>query len=91
MREAASFIARQNGFAEAGLLSTLEEAARRFVRTWSNRRKVVSLADFDDHMLADIGISRHDVEQALSLPFSQDPAEELQRIALKNRAQGWNR
>lgn len=91
MREAASFIARQSGLAEAGLLSTLEEAVRRFVRSWSNRRKVVSLVDFDDHMLADIGISRSDVRQALSLPFSHDPAVELQRIAVKNRVQGWNR
>jgi uncharacterized protein YjiS (DUF1127 family) len=90
MREAASFIARQHGAFGEGLLAVAVETLRRVVRTWSNRRTVVSLADFDDHMLADIGLSRDDVRQALSLPFGEDPALMLQHLALRNRKRGWN-
>lgn len=35
------------------------------ISTWRNRRLVASMRDFDDAQLADIGLSRHDVESAL--------------------------
>jgi len=90
MREAASFIARQSGSAEAGALQEILHAARRAFRSWQNRRRIASLSDFDDHILADMGITRGDVRQALDTPFAHDPTLELQRLALRNRSGGWN-
>lgn len=42
------------------------------VRAIRNRRDVVSLAQFDDRMLADIGLNRNDVRSALAEPFWRD-------------------
>lgn len=44
--------------------------------TWRNRRLVVSMRDFDDAQLADIGLSRYDVETALRTP-GLDPTVHL--------------
>ena len=90
MREAASFIARQSGSADSGVLQEILHTARRTFRAWRNRKRIASLSDFDDHILADMGLTRGDVRQALDLPFAHDPALELQRLALKNRSGGWN-
>jgi len=90
MREAASFIARQHSPVDAGVLPTLLHLGRQAFRSWHNRRKVANLSEFDDHLLCDIGISRSDIRQALDLPFAQDPALELQRLALRNRKRGWS-
>jgi len=90
MREAASFIASQSSSAESGVLQDILQAARQALRSWQNRRRIASLSDFDDHILADMGLTRGDVQQALDLPFTYDPALELQRLALRNRTGGWN-
>ena len=74
MREAASFIARQSGSVEAGALKQLAGFAHRSFRSWRNRHKIAALTDFDDHLLADLGLQREDVRQALDLPFAHDPA-----------------
>jgi uncharacterized protein YjiS (DUF1127 family) len=90
MREAASFIARQSVSSEPGIISVLVRTATQAFHAWNNRRRIAALSDFDDHLLADMGLERGDIRQALDLPFAQDPALELQRIALRNRARGWN-
>jgi uncharacterized protein YjiS (DUF1127 family) len=89
MREAASFIASQSRFAPAAVLPALVETVQGAWRAWSNRQKLTSLSEFDDHLLADIGLTRGDVRVALDLPFAHDPSLELQRIALRNRRRGW--
>jgi uncharacterized protein YjiS (DUF1127 family) len=91
MREAASFIASQSGSSEAGLLGDILGAAHQALRSWQNRRQIASLGEFDDHMLADIGLTRGDVREALELPFSHDPGRELQFRAARNHRNGWNR
>lgn len=91
MREAASFIASQGNLAPAGVLSALLRSASAALRSWNNRRQVKALGEFDDHLLADIGVTREDVRWALDLPFSHDPGIELQRRALRNRARSWRR
>ena len=70
----------------------LREAALKLVttvaRTWrerQNRRSIMNLADFDDHMLCDVGLSRHDVTSALSLPTSQDPSIHLMAVVASRR------
>lgn len=90
MREAASFIAGQSAVAGSGTLPSLLALAGQALRRWTNRRRVADLAEFDDRMLCDIGLTRQDVRQALDLPFSHDPGRELQRLALRNRRAGWN-
>jgi uncharacterized protein YjiS (DUF1127 family) len=89
MREAASFIASQSGGAASGILPALIAAIRSASQAWRARRKLSRLLDMDDHMLNDVGVCREDVRWALDLPFSYDPGLELQRRALRNRAQGW--
>jgi uncharacterized protein YjiS (DUF1127 family) len=44
---------------------------------WRNRRLVADMRDFDDAQLADIGLSRGDVEIALRAPISIDPTLHL--------------
>jgi uncharacterized protein YjiS (DUF1127 family) len=90
MREAALFVAGQRGSADAGILSAFVRSAGQALRSFKNRRKIVALSEFDDHLLADIGLSRDDVRRALDLPFAHDPALELQRLALRQRRRGWN-
>ena len=42
-------------------------------------RKWAQASEFDDFMLADIGVSRADVDWAAHLPLSTDATEELER------------
>jgi len=90
MRNAASFIASQNGSSEAGILYTVFRKAQETVEAWKHRRQIATLVDFDEHMLSDIGLTRTDVREALDLPFSHDPGRELQYRALRHQARGWN-
>lgn len=89
MREAASFIASQSRSAPAAILPALLDWADAAWRALANRRQLTSLTEFDDHMLADIGLTRDDIRVALDLPFAHDPSVELQHRALRNRSRGW--
>lgn len=54
----------------------------RLIRNWLARRAVARLADFDDHMLYDIGLTRDDISWAVRQPLSVNAAlilEERQR------------
>jgi uncharacterized protein YjiS (DUF1127 family) len=90
MREAALFIAQQGESTDSGFLSTLVRHLRNGFRSWRSRRGILPLAEFDDHLLADIGLTRDDVRRALDLPLSHDPGMELQRLAFGNRERRWN-
>jgi len=90
MRNAASFIASQNGSSEAGILYAILRKTHEALEAWKRRRQIATLVDFDDHMLSDIGLSRRDVQEALELPFSHDPGRELQFRAARRHLRGWN-
>jgi uncharacterized protein YjiS (DUF1127 family) len=75
---------------EAGILQTVVHKVHEALYAWRNRRQVAVLSEFDDHMLADIGLTRRDVREALDLPFSNDPGRELQLRVSRNRSLGWN-
>jgi uncharacterized protein YjiS (DUF1127 family) len=84
MREAASFIAAQSvrrPFSLRALVSRVAAPLRWYVR----RREITVLADLDDHLLADLGLERHDIRWALQLPLTDNAALELQRRALRRR------
>lgn len=49
------------------------------VRASRSRKQVVYMRDFDDAQLADIGLRRSDVENALQMPFATDPSMYLVR------------
>lgn len=89
MREAASFIAHQSSSDESSVVERVVAGFWRTAHVLNNRRKVMSLTDFDDHMLRDLGLTRGDIEQALDVPFTHDPSLELQRLALRNRRSRW--
>lgn len=91
MREAASFFAsRSSAAAGVGLAHTALHFVERTLRAWRDRKSIASLADMDDHVLADLGVTRDDVTRALRLPFSHDVGAELERAAWRNRRHGWN-
>jgi uncharacterized protein YjiS (DUF1127 family) len=72
---------RQEGFRTAQILTWPRAAWR----AWRNRRAAWRLARLDDRLLADIGLTRGDVERALSLPFWEDPTRQLHRISWERR------
>jgi uncharacterized protein YjiS (DUF1127 family) len=90
MRNAAYFIASQRSDVGDGLLQSALRGIQQALKAWKSRRQVASLADFDDHMLGDLGLSRGDVLEALRLPFGSDPGRELQFRASRNIRRGWN-
>jgi uncharacterized protein YjiS (DUF1127 family) len=51
----------------------------RLVSASRSRKQVVYMRDFDDAQLADIGLKRSDVENALQMPLSTDPSLYLVR------------
>lgn len=54
---------------------------------WRHRRAVRDLLTFDDHMLADIGLTRGDVAAALATrDWSVDPSTRLRILAVERRA-----
>ena len=56
-----------------------------FVR-YRNRRQVMGLNEFNDHMLDDIGLSRDDVRFALRGGPFDDNSTDLMRAALRRRS-----
>ena len=79
MREYVLFQAERAEFSQAF------PVLRRLVANWRKRRRLRDLRHLDDHVLADIGVSRADVAAVLSQPLSVDPAWELERRARVHR------
>ena len=51
-----------------------------------NRQSIVSLSDFNDHQLADIGLTRDDLRHALRGGPFDDHSMDLMRAALRRRS-----
>jgi uncharacterized protein YjiS (DUF1127 family) len=67
-------------YARLRLASAGGGVARRIARIGraiKNRRAATALAGLDDHMLADIGITRSDLRDAYSEPLWHDPTDVL--------------
>jgi uncharacterized protein YjiS (DUF1127 family) len=69
----------------AAIIRTLVRQLRRLGQTYRNRNDASVLAGLDDRMLADIGITRSDVRDALAEPLWHDPTDLLRARALERR------
>jgi len=54
-------------------------------RARRNRREAMALAGLDHNILADIGLNRADLNDALSTPFWEDPTLLLRERAIERR------
>jgi uncharacterized protein YjiS (DUF1127 family) len=67
------------------LMAAGGEGLARLRRSLKNRSAASSLASLDDHMLADIGITRSDLRDAYSEPLWHDPTDILAGRAAERR------
>ena len=56
-------------------------AVANFLRAWKNRRAFYHLGEMSDTELADIGLTRSDLNVAIDLPFGSDPTAHLGTMA----------
>ncbi|MET0605458.1 MAG: DUF1127 domain-containing protein [Beijerinckiaceae bacterium] len=71
---------------EAALVATRK--FQTFAEARRNRRAVISLAECDDRMLKDIGLTRSEVMGALAVRFGEDPSSILNRDTSVGHRQG---
>ena len=69
----------------SSLVALLTHWFRQVARARRHRRDASVLAGLDRNMLADIGITRADLNDALSGPFWEDPTALLRERALERR------
>jgi uncharacterized protein YjiS (DUF1127 family) len=69
----------------ASLLALLTHWLKQVSRARRHRREANVLAGLDRNMLADIGITRADLNDALSGPFWDDPTALLRERAIERR------
>jgi uncharacterized protein YjiS (DUF1127 family) len=56
-------------------------AVSNFFRAWKNRRAIYHLGEMSDAELADIGLTRSDLNVVVDLPFGTDPTAHLGSVA----------
>ena len=71
--------------AVASLAAVAAHWAKIVAKASRNRREAKKLAGLDRHMLADIGLTRADVNDAFSEPFWEDPTALLRERAIERR------
>ena len=69
----------------AALAAVMARAGRRLADAWRHRNDAATLAAFDDRMLADIGLTRTDLNDALGEPLWRDPTSVLARRQSERR------
>ena len=57
------------------------QALERVYHQLENRRGIVAMLELDDHMLADMGVTRADVVRAANLPLNQSSGEALALVS----------
>lgn len=70
------------------LFGFLWQHAKQLYTTIKHRSEIASLAHQDDHLLADIGLTRADVHHAIAQPLWRDPTETLRHRAAAARRCG---
>jgi len=66
-------------------IASLKGALSQIYRARQSRLVIERLLTYDDRMLDDMGVSRSDIELALTVPMNQDPAAELAAIRSERR------
>lgn len=80
----------RNSSSFANVFSNFLEVAGRALKLWTNRREVQHLARLEDHNLADIGLSRADIDWAMAQPWPLDATEGLaKRVNCRRAANHW--
>lgn len=73
----------------SGFLTTVADGLGRFVRaalvTYRNRQAIQGLTHLSDAALDDMGLTRADVNRALSLPLTDDPSAHLSLLVRRRR------
>lgn len=73
-------------------VSSVMRSIGRAITLWANRRAVYRLATLEDRFLRDIGVTRSDIDWALSQPWRVDPSAALAvRVERRKNAAGWAR
>lgn len=81
-----------NTSAEFGLRRVLHDFFARWAarsRERALRRRMRDMAELDDNILDDIGVTRGEIYRATSFPLSVDAAMELRRTSLERRRSGF--
>ena len=66
----------------------LMNAFKQRQRHWSNRNAFQQMLKLDDHILADIGLTRDDVYWANTLPVERNAVLELDKIRILTKSAG---
>lgn len=75
------------GMAFGAILRKYAQQVKAVVRIWSNRQAAMRLAEMDDCLLNDLGLTRSDVKHALgSGAYMADPSITLARHAKARRS-----
>jgi uncharacterized protein YjiS (DUF1127 family) len=69
----------------SALVAPVVASSKAVTRAMRNRHNANVLAGLDQHMLADIGLTRSDVHDAFSAPLWEDPTALLSERAIERR------
>ena len=69
------------------IATVVVNAIVKFLRAWKNRRAFYRLGEMSDAELADIGLTRADLNVAIDLPFGSDPTTHLGSMAETRRVE----
>lgn len=89
MREAARFIAGQSGSPSPGAFTKLLGFMHAPLKSWPSRRGLSRLADLDDHILADVGLTREDIAEITAYDWTHGPRLELRPRDRYRQRRGW--
>jgi uncharacterized protein YjiS (DUF1127 family) len=63
------------------VLTQIVRSVAGLAKALKHRREIINLAEFDERMLKDIGLTRSDVDGALAEPLFHNPSQVLVRCA----------
>jgi uncharacterized protein YjiS (DUF1127 family) len=86
MPRTATFNPEQTRSPSVAALAVVQHVFSQVVRSWARRRQLAHIAELDDRLLADIGLTREDVNSAL--PFSVRKSRATSQLAAAQSRRG---